>query len=441
MGATPCRNWTVEIISPYFARDPENDLHKQLAGYGAKSIHLLLPTNQDGDALVQPAYYERIAAAACIQWAEWHPDLRSSLGLTGQIHRRLHAKLYHFYNGKQSWVFVGSVNFSRQAMYKNIEAGMLVKLDRQTRLLKPLEHDLECAKDTEKTLDPEVAKNVPPPVFLDYDWKQDVLCGTVQNMLPARIQVLDAESAPILDSWEISKKRSKYSGSTERLQNLLTTGSLVRVQLKANGKSWPAHRVLLQQTGWSHKPIRSLPDLSPAQILEIYSTLSQEQRQMLLMSVAERRLVRLCEAGEMTLDDDADHREGFLSEFAELFHAFRQLEALLTTALENKNYQQVDYYLTGSGVDSLPSLTRGALTAGATNPTFAYLVLLCTRSLLRGRRFTRRSRVAGQIVEIEANLSDLRTRLQFENTTRERRARFFKWYEAQFAERQHRTSS
>ena len=143
----------------------------------------------------------------------------------------------------------------------------------------------------------------------------------------------------------------------------------------------------------------------------------------------------------MTLDDDADHGEAFLSEFAELFHAFRQLEALLTTALENKNDQQVDYYLTGTGVDSLPSLTRGALTGGKTNPTFAYLVLLCTRSLLRSRHFAGRSRVAGKIAEIEASLTDLRARLQFDDATPERRARFFKWYEAQFVKRYHRTAS
>ena len=70
-------------------------------------------------------------------------------------------------------------------MYTNIESGMLVKLDRPTRLLRPLDHDLPCAKDTEAAASPEAGENVPPPVFLDYDWKQDVLCGLGTEHAPS----------------------------------------------------------------------------------------------------------------------------------------------------------------------------------------------------------------------------------------------------------------
>ena len=99
-------NWTLEIISPFFAEDPKNIEHKAFFKLEVKQIHMLLPTDEEGNALChQPDYYTHINNQDNVCWAEWQKPMQQALGLGGEHFRRLHAKIYHFYNKMQSWVF------------------------------------------------------------------------------------------------------------------------------------------------------------------------------------------------------------------------------------------------------------------------------------------------------------------------------------------------
>jgi hypothetical protein len=438
----PYRNWSLEIVSPYFALNPEADEHRFfLEDLGVKEIHLFLPTNAEGEASVQPAYHAHIERDPNVQWASWAPAISAALGLSGRFHRRVHAKLYHFRNRRQSWVFVGSVNFSRQAMYRNIEAGFLVKLPHVTQLLKTLAEAPATFADPQE-MPPgyrdETTESL-PEIHLSYDWKSRSLTGLVERDEAVTVEIIGPEGAVVTSSWRLDNHRGEYTGDFTPLEELLKQGSLVRVRLEGDGgESWPLHRVLLQQTGWSHKPLAALPELTPEQILAIYADLSPERRQLLLMNAHVRKLIQLHQAGEMTVDDSDMASSRFFSEFAELFHAFRQLDTLLSTALETGNEDQVDYYLTGAGVDSLPALLEGTQNeASNTSASFTYLVLLCARELLKDARFKARPRVAERLDRIDQDLAALRSpgRLRLEDDTLDNRERFFTWFEKQFSRR------
>lgn len=437
-------NWTLEIISPYFSRQTDNVEHEKFFELGVNKIQLLLPKNQDGDALVEEAYLKHIEVSEDINWARWSEETARNLGLAGQTHRRLHAKIYHFYNKKQSWMFVGSVNFSKQAMQFNVESGFLVKLDKPTQLLQPLEDvtALTCSPSEEAPPGFEDEFRSTPPISLAYDWKTNELTGAVDDKDQVDIQIVNAEGASVIESWRLGRKLSKYPGVTEKLEQLLQSGSLVKVRVVSTDETvWPDHLVLLQQTGWSHKPL-SLPDLTAEEILSIYADLSPERRQLLLMNAQIKKLILEKTAGELTLDEEANATSQFFCEYAEVFYAFRQLRKKLTTALETENFAQVDYYLTGSGVDSLPTLIRQAgeeepdtVDKPIMDPATFYLVLLCAKEIYEQKEFRKRMHVANQIQLLLRDIDRLKTsnRIVLEDNSPERRTLFFDWFEKQFS--------
>ena len=119
------------------------------------------------------------------------------------------------------------------------------------------------------------------------------------------IQILNAEGHPVIDPFSLTDSVTTYKQDTEALRNLLHTGSLLHVRghHTQTGIPFADHLVLLQQIGWTHKPI-DLPDLSPEQILEIYAGMSSERRQMLIMNAQIKKLVLAGLGGEMTVSDE-----------------------------------------------------------------------------------------------------------------------------------------
>ncbi|MCB0636462.1 MAG: hypothetical protein KDC54_07575, partial [Lewinella sp.] len=73
-------NWTLEIISPFFAEDPENDLADFFDELGVQEIHILLPQDAEGNALCSPAYFERINEEEYLHWARWRDEVATTLG-------------------------------------------------------------------------------------------------------------------------------------------------------------------------------------------------------------------------------------------------------------------------------------------------------------------------------------------------------------------------
>ncbi|HED13285.1 MAG TPA: hypothetical protein ENI62_06470 [Gammaproteobacteria bacterium] len=440
-------NWTLEIISPFFADDAGNMEHEAFFAMGVDEIKLFLPFDSEGSALCQDGYYEHIQKEEGVQWAQWRDDVARALGLTGGNYRRLHAKVYHFYNKRQSWVFVGSVNFTYKAIHENIEAGFLAKLDKAGPLLEPIPDNTVIDKFAEpdemppgegNDVDPGAAL---PELHLCYDWVSKRLKGRTSKRHIYEIEILGPEGRPVIAPWELRYKEGEYEGDTQRLETVLKNGSLVKVSgrdLKQKNKTaFPAHSVLLQQIGWSHKPL-DLPELTATQILAIYAGMTPERRQMLLIDAKIRALVLGARGGELTTHTDDQIIDQFFCEYAEIFGAFSKLKKRLEQALDAEQYNQVDYYLTGTGVDSLPSLISRALEVdeeeNRLNGVTCYLLLLSALEIYRTETLTDRPNVKDETKKLRREIQAIKKgkRLKLENDSQENRKRFFKWFEQEF---------
>jgi len=441
------RNWRLEIISPFFADDTENREHQIFSDLGIEDILLLLPMDDENNALCQDDYYQHIQKAEGIRWAHWHPELASSLGLANGHFRRLHAKVYHFYNGVQSWVFVGSVNFTHKALHENVEAGFLAKLEKVAPLLEAMpeneiiDHFKPPGEIAPGDLSKQQAEVSIPELRICYDWLTKALSGAVaQKRASYEIEIIGSEGEPAIDPWEIKYQAAAYPGDLEDLEKLLRNGSLVQVRgrnLNTSDKAaFATHNALVQQINWSHKPL-DLPELSATQILAIYAGMSSERRQLMLMNAQIRALVLSAQAGELTSSEEDQVVEQFFSEYAEVFNAFRKLKQRLSEALDNEQFTQVDYYLTGAGVDSLKSLVKKSLEADDENGIGAvssYLILLSAQEVYLSEDFAKRPNVHEESQQLKDEIQSLKKsdRLKLEDNSRRNRNHFFKWFETEF---------
>jgi HKD family nuclease len=434
-------NWTLEIISPFFAEDTKNREHEFFFDLGVQKIHLLLPMDQSNQAICQSEYFDHINHLEGIEWAEWEPKIKQQLGFVIPDFRRLHAKIYHFYNAKQSWVFVGSVNFSHKAMMDNIEAGYLVKLPSAGRLLRPIEDyaKIECTPPAELFPGPvsEDDQHGIPHIFLGYDWIEKKLVGSTERYDSYCISIFTPEGHAAIKDWIITDEPCTYDENINALETLLKNGSLVKVGGYNAGTREPftSHVVMLQQTGWSHKPNLEMQDLTSAQILAIYAGMSPERRQLLLTNTLIRKLVVAKQAGEMTDLTDDFAADGFFSEYAEIFHAFKRLKHRLANASDENNHHIVDYYLTGAGVDSLPTLIdRSTNDDSAETPVTTYLVLLCAKEIFQEKMFLKRPLIKQRLNDVRKHIRSLKQsdRIRLESDSAVSRNKFFKWFEGQF---------
>ena len=438
------KNWTLEIISPYFAEDSQNNLHEPFFDLGVQQIHLLLPTNQEGVPVCTSEYFNYIEEQPNVHWAQWLEPVGRSLGLTGQHFRRLHAKLYHFYNKMQSWVFVGSVNFTYKAFSENIEAGYFVKLPKAGPLLNSIE-DTQSIDHFEPPSEPapgneetSVSESL-PIIDLVYDWRTRTLTGATEKSKSYCINIHRPEGNLAVSEWRLrGRNRCQYEGdlaALEDLEDLLKNGSLVKVSgvNQRSNEAFVPHWIMMKQTGWSHKPL-DLPEMSPQQILAIYAGMSPDKRQALLMNAHIRKLVLAGQGEDMTLPADGFVAEEFFSEYAELFHAFRQLRRKLFEAQEGKNENLVEYYLTGTGFDSLPTLLDNIMGDEKTRSVTAYLILLCAKEVYQADQFNKYFGVAKRLLKVDSAISELKdnSSIVLEKNTPEDRTRFFSWFESQF---------
>jgi hypothetical protein len=275
-----------------------------------------------------------------------------------------------------------------------------------------------------------------PQIHLGYDWAQQCLTGVTEKNHGYIISILTPEREPAIADWRITGIESTFKGDIKSLETLLKNGSLVKIRghNSRSNEIFPEHRVLLQQTAWSHKPL-DLPNLTPEQILAIYAGMSAERRQLLLVNSTIRKLILEGAAGEMTVRDDDLTVENFFSEYAEIFYAFRKLKEQLQENCDNENWVRLDYYLSGTGMDSLPALiaqATGEEKAGGS--VTVYLLLLCCKEIFQDSQFKDRIKCADQLIAINRELRSIRTgdSIKLEDDSPDKRRIFFRWFEDQF---------
>lgn len=456
------QSWNLEIISPFFAEDAKNKEHvfflKKL-GVEVEEILMLLPKSQDGEkALCKSEYYDHIKKEERIDWAKWKPAIEEKLSAKA---RRLHAKIYHFYNGKQSWVFVGSVNFTHKAMGDNVEAGFFTKLEKAGPLLERLEEEpvgFDVPKETAPGDEPE-EENPVPQIYLSYDWTKKKLCGQTEESegICINIHLPEGGDRYAIEGWKINDKECYYEGEIEILENLLKNGSLIKVSGKwQSNNTFAPHQVLLQETGWIHKPL-DMTRLSFQEILSQYADMSREGLMKAIEDAKTRELVSKGATGEFLKTDEGPKLQEFFCDYAKVFHAFGELKKRLRKELveENGDSKQIDYYLTGNAPDSLPTLIQLAKMPRTSeveesdksnkddngqDPVVSYLSLLCCKEMYD--EFSQESFLAKEQLKIvreqrekvDKYINECKSKIVLEEDgTSDRRERFLKWFEEQFS--------
>lgn len=441
----------LEIISPFFADDAKNRLHEAFSPLGVDRVRILLPHDDNGEALCNLDYLTHIDSSENVTWANWIKETAETLGVgkNKTPFRELHAKIFNFIGCDSAYTFVGSVNFTHKALHENIEAGFLVPTEPEP-LLETISGDLPEVSRRRLEVAPGEAeqehKGEVPLISLTFDWLEKALSGCVHSDRPVEIDLIgpDGSEKPVIEGWQLGEALSHFEGGTEDLKKALGNGSLVLVRGRIcdSDDLIAPHRVLLQQTHWSHKPQPELATLSPQQILAIYAGMSPERRQLLLTDARVKRLFELGERGETSLTDETALENEFFSEYAELFHAFRMLRRDL--ADQRTSPEKQDYYLTGAGVDSLPTLIARAeavvnqedTDSESLHPVSAYLLLLSAREIYQAEEFALRHYVKEQLAIVDELLARIRkTKVIKLSAEREsNRDAFFDWFERQFLE-------
>lgn len=442
--ASPVGRWTMEIISPYFAESPDFDGHTYFVNdLGVREIRIFLPQNDEGEALCSPDYYDTMAATDGVQWATWSPEMSKGLGLKAPVNRRTHAKVYHLCNGENSWVFVGSVNFTHRATADNQEAGFLLRLRSRITLLKPLQSEplKWCPEDQLLGAgEGQGERRLLPDLILNYDWKQQVLTVALSDRQAQHglvCNILSPEGGVRVASITVSHEPTRVNCDHEIIEALLKSTGFVRV----SGHWWPSNEafptfeVMVQQVNWTHKPL-DLPRLSPQEIMQIYAGLSQMRRNQVIEFLKQRQLREMGlvteSAGSQAHEDQGRQ---FFAEYAELFHAFRNLRKRMDEAWIQERLALVDYYLSGRGMDSLPALLESLYEEereldGAT----VYLALLSLIQIYERPEYRARPQAKSWLDQCRARVHAIETsdeiRLVSDDGARTRR--FFDWYREHF---------
>jgi len=442
--------WTVEIISPYFVTNADNELHNRFTNAdNVKEVLLYLPRDAEGQALCDEGYYNHIQESENISWSNWTDDVVKMLGLKPGVIRTLHAKIYRFYNGNKCWIFVGSVNFTQKAVDSNrseadnAEAGFLTWWKNKTPLLQrlPDNEQMLFVQDLDSEFpgsDDELAVSY-PIIRLSFNWVNEKLSGYVEAEKETLINISghEGEGVPLISAWRLTDTPKEYTGDLSALKKHLQNNSLVTVSAaSAQSEKFYSHILLIQQTGWGHKSVE-IDHLSADQIIAIYAGMSPEQRQMLLINAKIKYLLQHGVVGEGHVIQDEDIPKGFFCEYAEIFHAFRKLKNQLYAALADGNDNDVDYYLTGKGIDSIPSLLERSLQTGlieeqqTLDGVTAYLIMLSCLEILQDEKFKIRVNVNDLITEIEKHIKAIKAGPRIKLGDQNPKV-FYKWFEEYF---------
>jgi hypothetical protein len=432
--------WFLEIISPYFAETADFAAHEHFFDdLKVETIRIFLPFNDQGEALCRQDYFERLSNDSRIEWATWAPEIAKLLGIANGHRRKTHAKIYHFHNGKQSWAFVGSVNFTQRAISDNQEAGFFVKLPPGITLLKALKSVPEkwCAETELASGDEDVSPDQTLPMLsIFYDWKARRLAIGIQGDAKAFIDVLNPERQLVLNGVEVTSQAAAVECDMEVIEKMLSGSGFLRVAGRwADGRTFAEHVVLVQQTNWTHKPL-DLPTLTPAEIMQIYAGLNAIRRNQVIEYLKGRELKAKGLGGETVGASDFEEQGSqFFAEYAELFHAFRNLRRRLADNWSAERFSQVDYYLSGRGFDSLPTLL-GSLYEQDRNldAVTIYLTLLCLIQIYQQPGYDTRPQVSQWLAHCQEKASSLESsgQLTLIDANSDRSTRFFRWYRDQF---------
>lgn len=422
----------LEIISPFFADDGNNRTIIDFLGR-YPSATVLLPLDEQGQALVdRQSVYEALPRDSIV-WGQWCESIRKSHLDPKCPYRRLHAKIYQAH-GKDPWCFVGSVNLSFKAFRQNVEAGFLLKGLGTTALLVPLQSPPDRFKiEVEASSTSDSGAQQMPPIYVLFDWQTELLhvsCGQ-----PGELTLLsgtgEALAHVVLDG------RQEQAFTAPQLKAHLQCSSLLHACWQ-EGAEVVNGTVLLSQRNLFCRPT-SLPALDLQELLRIFIGMHESRRLELFGDLAIRLLHASQEDGlqdqflpELTTENSY---ESFFAEFSQVNGAFWELGGLLDKAESVGDLQSLAYYLKGHQPDSLRKVHASISGSDSTNKAASlivrYLTLLSIADLLR--RFSAHADEA-LLQEVEQALIALEQDELSAHLDGVEGEQFLSWFKAKFFE-------
>lgn len=375
---------SLEIISPFFADDGNNrTIIDFLARYPSATV--LLPLDEQGQALVdRQSVYEALPRES-IAWGQWCESVRKSHLDPKSPHRRLHAKIYQAH-GEDPWCFVGSVNLSFKAFRQNVEAGFLLKGGDAKPLLVALQARPDRFKvEVEASSATATGDQEMPPICVAFDWQTDLLHTSCSA--PGELVLLNS-AAQALVSVPLNGADDQLSPAPQ-LKTHLQGSSLMHARWLTDAGEAEG-TVLVSQRNLFCRPTH-LPALDLQALLKIFIGMHESRRLELFGDLAIRLLRASQDDGvrdEFLPEPTAEGAfESFFAEFSQVNGAFWELAERLTKAERDGDFQTLAYYLKGQQPDSLRKVLASIVELDSTNKgaslVVRYLTLLSVTDLLK----------------------------------------------------------
>ncbi|MGE6993881.1 hypothetical protein ACQKIK_10780 [Pseudomonas sp. NPDC047961] len=374
----------LEIISPFFADDGNNRTIIDFLGR-YPSATVLLPLDEQGQALVDRQSVYEALPRELITWGQWCESIRKSHLDPKSPYRRLHAKIYQAH-GKDPWCFVGSVNLSFKAFRQNVEAGFLLKGGDAKPLLVALQAPPDRFKVEVEASSASAAGDLEmPPICVAFDWQTDMLHTACKA--PGELVLLNSAAEALVSV--LLNGADDLLSPAPQLKAHLQGSSLMHARWLTDAGEAEG-TVLVSQRNLFCRPTH-LPALDLQALLKIFIGMHESRRLELFGDLA----VRLLHASQ---DDGVQDEflpgptaegsfESFFAEFSQVNGAFWELAERLEKAESEGDFQTLAYYLKGQQPDSLRKVLASIVGLVSTNKEASlivrYLTLLSVTDLLK----------------------------------------------------------
>ena len=437
------RDWNLEVVSPFFDAHGARALGRLVQATRPGEVRVFLPSEPDGMASVTSQQYEAVAAVA--KWSRFAADITRAVRRTPSteaVPRRVHAKVYRFWRrGRGDVSLVGSANATVAAHSRadagNLEAAFFANTttggDSAGWWLKPID-DAPPRFMKQPAIEDGDAERVGISLSLRYHWERHAFeyrLGEDHNG-EVRLRSIAGEELhtvvrPVRGEW-----KDCGPGAAGRIKDLLKSTSLVEARIgNENGESrW---RVLIREEGMTHKP-SLLTELTPSEILEYWSLLTDSQRQAYLAGGLETGEAILGIARPLP----PSRVQSVFDGFAGIFHAFQMLSDWIDKKLDQHREMQVTARLFGEKYDSLPVLLRKVGKQAKEDAVTAYVTFLSARQVVarifdsHPHYWAQHSRDAQKLDRELEVASSIRAALPLTDPDREE---FLAWYEEKFVSR------
>jgi len=361
----------VEIVSPFFPDAEDSKLHREVF---PKTYHIkmLLPKNQQDEAMCTQAYYE-YCKRENIVWSKFSSKLERNLGIdkdaegNSPIYRKLHAKIFHFYNKQNSWFFTGSFNFTYKALNDNIEAGFLFKNDlRSDTLLEEINGNEVFELKLEDIDNPTVEGEEEIKIAILFDWNFKKLKIELAEEVATQKLVLCDNAGNELQTINLSDKSISLTEISAKLLLYLEKNSYIYISKQS---------ILIQHINWQYKPF-TFWAMSISEILSIYSGLNINEKEDRFIAHMLKELEKQGALYESSVNDISIDERNFFSEYSEIFYSFRKLKAILLKSKTENNHNILEYYFRMQYPDSFSSVVKKIVEDSELDIATKYIVVL-----------------------------------------------------------------